>query len=57
MPPRFEHATTWSHSVEADGDGCIVTETFDAPMLAMPDVYPGKIEGAATTSRRRATSR
>ena len=22
-----------------------MTESFDAPMLALPDVYPGKIEG------------
>jgi hypothetical protein len=22
-----------------------VTESFDAPMLALPDVYPGRIEG------------
>lgn len=45
VPPGFEHATTWSYSVEPDGSGSIVTERFDAPMLAMPDVYPGKIEG------------
>ncbi len=45
VPPKFEHATTWSYRIDADGDGCIVTESFDAPMLALPDVYPGKIEG------------
>lgn len=45
VPPRFEHATTWRYDIEADGDGCIVTESFDAPLLAMPDVYPGRIEG------------
>lgn len=41
----YQHATTWSHSIEADGDGCVVTESFHAPVLATPDVYPGKIEG------------
>lgn len=46
VPPGFEHATTWSYVIEAiDDDHCRVTESFDAPMLAMPDVYPGKIEG------------
>jgi len=45
VPPGFEHATTWSYSIEPDGSGSIVTERFDAPMLAMPEVYPGKIEG------------
>lgn len=49
VPPGFDHATTWSYSIEQDSDGpssgCTVTESFDAPMLAMPDVYPGKIEG------------
>ncbi len=45
VPPKFEHATTWSYRLDADGDGTIVTESFDAPMLALPDVYPGKIEG------------
>ncbi len=45
VPPGFEHATTWSYTIEPDGTGSIVTERFDAPMLAMPDVYPGKIEG------------
>lgn len=45
VPPNFEHATTWSYLVEPDGDGCVVTESFVAPMLALPDVYPGRIEG------------
>jgi uncharacterized protein YndB with AHSA1/START domain len=45
VPPGFEHATTWRYVVEPDGEGCKVTESFDAPMLALPDVYPGKIEG------------
>ncbi len=45
VPPGFEHATTWSYEIEADGDGSIVTERFDAPLLALPDVYPGRIEG------------
>lgn len=46
VPPQFEHATTWSYEIEAiDDDRCQVTERFDAPMLALPDVYPGKIEG------------
>jgi uncharacterized protein YndB with AHSA1/START domain len=46
VPPGFEHTTTWSYSIEPTGDStCRVTESFDAPMLALPDVYPGKIEG------------
>lgn len=46
VPPKFEHATTWSYSIESTGPtSCRVTESFDAPMLAMPEVYPGKIEG------------
>lgn len=45
VPPGFEHATTWSYSIEPDGSGSIVTERFDAPMLALPEVYPGTIEG------------
>ena len=45
VPPGYQHATTWSYSIEADGDGCVVTESFHAPVLATPDVYPGKIEG------------
>ena len=45
VPPAFEHATEWSYTIVPDGDGCIVTEAFHAPMLALPEVYPGKIEG------------
>lgn len=45
VPPGFEHATVWSYQVEADGSGSIVTERFSAPMLALPEVYPGTIEG------------
>ena len=28
-----------------DGAGCTVTETFFAPLLGLPDIYPGKIDG------------
>ena len=47
VPPRFEFATTWRYDVEpdADGAGCTVTESFHAPLLEQPDIYPGKIEG------------
>jgi len=46
VPPDFEHTTTWGYDIERTGEGsCKVTEWFDAPMLAMPDVYPGKIDG------------
>ncbi len=45
VPPEFEHATTWRYDITAEGDGCVVTESFDAPLLAMPDIYPGRIEG------------
>lgn len=49
VPPKFEHATVWAYTIEPDdasgGQGCTVTESFHAPMLVMPDVYPGKIEG------------
>jgi uncharacterized protein YndB with AHSA1/START domain len=45
VPPNFEHATTWRYVVEPVGDGCVVTESFDAPLLAHPDIYPGRIEG------------
>ncbi len=45
VPPDFEHATEWSYTIEPDGDGSIVTEAFHAPLLALPDIYPGKIEG------------
>lgn len=46
VPPGFEHATTWSYEIESTGPtSCRVIERFDAPMLALPDVYPGRIEG------------
>jgi len=46
VPPEFEHTTTWSYDIESTGpSSCRVTESFDAPMLAMPEVYPGTIEG------------
>jgi len=45
VPPDFEHATIWSYLVEPDGDGCVVTESFDAPLLAHPEIYPGRVEG------------
>lgn len=45
VPPDFEHATTWRYEVEPDGDGCIVTETFHAPLLEHPDIYPGRVAG------------
>jgi len=53
----FEHATEWSYTIEPDGDGCIVTEAFHAPMLALPEVYPGKIEGRRDTWKRRVEPR
>ncbi len=47
VPPDFEAATVWSYTItpEADANSCTVTESFHAPLLAMPKVYPGKIEG------------
>ena len=45
VPPDFEHATEWSYTIEPDGDGSVVTEAFHAPLLALPEVYPGRIEG------------
>ena len=46
VPPEFEHTTTWAYDIEAIDEGsCRVTETFDAPMLAMPEIYPGTLEG------------
>ena len=46
VPPEFAHTTTWGYDIEATSEAsCTVTEWFDAPMLAMPDVYPGTIEG------------
>ncbi len=47
VPPGFDAATVWSYTITpaVDGDGCTVTEAFHAPLLEMPEVYPGKIEG------------
>jgi hypothetical protein len=45
VPPGYEHATTWRYEIEPEGDASIVTESFHAPLLALPDVYPGRIEG------------
>ncbi len=45
VPPGFEHATEWSYTIEPDGDGSTVTEAFHAPLLALPEIYPGKIDG------------
>lgn len=45
VPPGYEHATIWSYTIEPDGDGCVVTEAFHAPLLAHPDLYPGRVEG------------
>lgn len=47
VPPDFEAATLWSYKITPglDGEGCTVTESFSAPLLAMPEVYPGKVEG------------
>ncbi len=46
VPPDFKHTTTWGYDIESTGpDSCKVTEWFDAPMLALPDVYPGTIDG------------
>ena len=47
VPPGFHAATVWRYSItpDDDGQGCTVTETFDAPLLSMPDLYPGRIEG------------
>ena len=42
---QFEYATVWRYTVEPDGDGCIVTESFHAPLLEQPEIYPGRIEG------------
>ena len=30
---------------DTDGDGVLVTESFDSPMLGDPEIYPGKLEG------------
>ncbi len=45
VPPGQSYSTTWRYDIEPDGSGSIVRESFSAPLLAMPDVYPGKIEG------------
>lgn len=47
VPPDFDAATTWTYTIspDADGNGCTVTETFHAPLLELPELYPGKIEG------------
>ncbi len=45
VPPNFSHATRWRYTMAADGDETVVTEYFDAPLLARPDIYPGRIEG------------
>ena len=45
VPPGFDAATTWSFRIEEIDGGSRITESFDAPLLAMPDVYPGQIEG------------
>lgn len=45
VPPDFEHLTTWRYDIEETDGGCRVTESFDAPLLALPDIYPGRIEG------------
>ena len=43
--PEWKYATTWTYRFEPDGDGVMVTESFDSPMLGSPDIYPGKLEG------------
>ena len=45
VPPGYEHATVWSYEIAPAGDGCVVTESFHAPLLAHPEIYPGKVEG------------
>ncbi len=45
VPPGFAHATSWSFAVEETDSGARITQSFHAPMLALPEVYPGKIEG------------
>lgn len=45
VPPRFSHATRWRYTMVADGDETVVTEYFDAPLLARPDIYPGQVDG------------
>jgi hypothetical protein len=46
VPPKWEHATTWTYRFEPNSaGGTTVTESFDSPMLSDPEIYPGKIEG------------
>ena len=45
VPPDFEHSTTWRYDIEETPTGSRVTESFDAPLLALPEIYPGRIEG------------
>lgn len=52
VPPDFEHATTWTYTIAPDGDGSVVTESFHAPLLALPDVYPGRIDGRCANLER-----
>jgi uncharacterized protein YndB with AHSA1/START domain len=40
---RFRrHNKTLDHEWHAD---CVITESFDAPLLEHPEIYPGRIEG------------
>ncbi|MEM7286443.1 MAG: SRPBCC family protein [Actinomycetota bacterium] len=48
VPPAWEYATTWKYTFEADGDGVVVTESFDSPMLQSPDIYPGRLDGRSS---------
>ena len=57
VPPQFEHATTWRYVVESHGDGCIVTESFEAPMLACPRCIRARSRDGATTSNEPAPPR
>jgi hypothetical protein len=45
VPPGFEHGTRWSFAVETHGERCRITQSFEAPMLGLPDVYPSEIDG------------
>lgn len=45
VPPDFAYPTTWSYTIEPEGDGCVVIEAFHAPLLEHPDLYPGRVEG------------
>ena len=35
VPPEFEHRTVWRYDIEATEEGSRVTESFDAPLLAL----------------------